>query len=106
MHYFSFAHSKAKGGKFDLAVGHGQLTVIPYINFVVLEFQMLHTKFQGHWSGGSGEEGFFKVFTIYWYGGHLGRDLHQIYKVSFPLCLEAAYDIQLKLACSFRGESL
>ena len=34
---------------------------------------MLHTKFQGHWSIGSGEEDFFKVFTIYGHGGHLGH---------------------------------
>ena len=26
---------------------------------------MLHTKFQGHWSIGSGEEDSLKVFTIY-----------------------------------------
>ena len=32
---------------------------------------MLHTKSQGHWPSGSGEEDFLKVFTIYWYGGHL-----------------------------------
>ena len=34
---------------------------------------MLHTKFQGHWSIGSGEEDFFKVFTIYGHGGHVGH---------------------------------
>ena len=33
---------------------------------------MLHSKFQGHWSTGSGEEDFFKVFTIYGHGGHVG----------------------------------
>ena len=33
---------------------------------------MLHTKFQGHQSFGSGED-FFKVFTIYGHGGHLGH---------------------------------
>ena len=32
---------------------------------------MLHIKFQGHWSIGSGED-FFKVFTIYGHGGHVG----------------------------------
>ena len=32
---------------------------------------MLQTKFQGHWSTGSGEEGFFKVSTIYWHGGRI-----------------------------------
>ena len=34
---------------------------------------MLHTKFQGHWSMGSGEEDFFKVFTIYEDGSHVGH---------------------------------
>ena len=34
---------------------------------------MIHTKFQGHWSVGSGEEDFFKVFTIYGHGGHVGH---------------------------------
>ena len=34
---------------------------------------MLHTKFQGHRSIGSGEEDFFKVFTIYGHGGHVGH---------------------------------
>ena len=33
---------------------------------------MLHTKFQGHRSIGSGED-FFKVFTIYGHGGHVGH---------------------------------
>ena len=34
---------------------------------------MLHTKFQGHRSIGSGEEDFFKVFTIYGHGSHVGH---------------------------------
>ena len=33
---------------------------------------MLHTKFQGHRSIGSGED-FLKVFIIYGHGGHLGH---------------------------------
>ena len=33
---------------------------------------MLHTKFQGHQSIGSGEE-IFKVFTIYGHDGHFGH---------------------------------
>ena len=33
---------------------------------------MLYTKFQGHRSIGSGVEDFFKVFTIYGHGGHVG----------------------------------
>ena len=34
---------------------------------------MLHTKFQGHQFIGSGEEDFFKDFTIYGHGGHVGH---------------------------------
>ena len=33
---------------------------------------MLHTKFRENWPAGSGED-FFKVFTIYGHGGHLGH---------------------------------
>ena len=34
---------------------------------------MMHTKFQGHQPFGSRGEDFFKVFTIYGLGGHLGH---------------------------------
>ena len=34
---------------------------------------MLHTKFRGNWSIGSSEEDFWRVFTIYGHGGHLGH---------------------------------
>ena len=34
---------------------------------------MLHTKPQGHWPFGSGEKDFWRVFTIYGHGGHLGH---------------------------------
>ena len=34
---------------------------------------MLYTKFQGHWSIGSGVDDFFKIFTIYGHGGHVGH---------------------------------
>ena len=34
---------------------------------------MLHTKFCGNRSAGSGEEDFQRVFTIYGHGGHLGH---------------------------------
>ena len=34
---------------------------------------MLHTKFHGNQPAGSGEEDFFKVFTIYGHGCHLGH---------------------------------
>ena len=34
---------------------------------------MLHTKFHGNRPTGSGEEGFWRGFTIYGHGGHLGH---------------------------------
>ena len=34
---------------------------------------MLHTKFCGNRSAGSGEKDFQKIFTIYRHGGHLGH---------------------------------
>ena len=40
---------------------------------------MLHAKFQDHRTSGSGEEDFFKVFTIYGHGGHLGHVTWTIY---------------------------
>ena len=43
------------------------------MNLVVLEYAMLHTKFQGHRPLGSREEKFLKDFTIYGYGGHFGH---------------------------------
>ena len=36
----------------------GQPRVIIYMNFVELESLMMHAKFQGHWTSGSGEEDF------------------------------------------------
>ena len=60
---------------------------------------MLHTKFQGHRSIGSGEEGFFKVFTIYGHGGYVGLVIQTIWKFfSFLKALEAAYEIWLQSA--------
>ena len=34
---------------------------------------MLHTKFRGNRPAGSREEDFYRVFTIYGHGGHLGH---------------------------------
>ena len=35
---------------------------------------MLHTEFHGNQPAGSGEENFYRVFTIYEHGGHLGYE--------------------------------
>ena len=52
---------------------------------------MLHTKFRENRSAGSGEEDFYRVFTIYGHGGHLGHvtrimltDFHIRVPESFP----------------------
>ena len=39
---------------------------------LVLWYPMLHAKFHGHWSTGSGEE-VLKIFNIYGRGGHIGH---------------------------------
>ena len=51
---------------------------------------MLHTKFRGNRSAGSGEEDFKRTFTLYGHGGHLGHvtsimssDFHFIVPESF-----------------------
>ena len=41
-------------------MGQGQARVIIWTTLVVLPYTMLHTKFQGHWSIGSGEEDFLR----------------------------------------------
>ena len=41
-------------------MGQGQPRVIIWTSLVVLPYMMLHTKFQGHWSIGSGEEDFLR----------------------------------------------
>ena len=53
--------------------GQGQPRVNIWTNLVVLQYLMLHTNFQGNQLFGSREEDFFKVFTIYGYGGHIGH---------------------------------
>ena len=40
---------------------------------------MIHSKFQDHRTSDSGEDDFFKVFTIYGHGGHLGHVTWTIY---------------------------
>ena len=50
-------------------IGQGQ----PRVKYDGLEFQMLHTKFNGKQSTSSRLEGFSRVFTIYGRGGHLGH---------------------------------
>ena len=68
---------------------------------------MLHAKFQDHRTSGSGEEDFFKVFTIYGHGGHLGHVTWTIYisfRSPFPMRLHIKFGFDLP--SSFRGEDV
>ena len=71
---------------------------------------MLHTKFQGHQSIGSGEK-IFKVFTIYGHGGHVGHvtqlicinfhsyspsSFHMIFGSKLPYCFWEKQVLTLK----------
>ena len=53
-------------------IGQGQPKVIIWTNSDGPKAPMLHTKAQGHWPFGSGED-FWRVFTIYGRGAHLGH---------------------------------
>ena len=46
---------------------------------------MQHTKFQDHSSIASGEEDFFKVFTIYGHGGRVGKVTQLVCINFFPI---------------------
>ena len=97
--FYLFPIQKHKGHNLTCCkIGQGQRRVIIWTNLVVLEHPMLYTNFQGHRPFGSGEEDFFKVFTISGHDGHLG---HVTWKVLFPHAMEAPYEIWLWLAKQF-----
>ena len=50
---------------------------------------MLHTKFQGHQSIGSGEEDFQVFFTIYGHGGHVGHVTQSFVSIFSPISPQA-----------------
>ena len=57
--FFAFSHTKAYVTKFDLGVKWVKVSPGHNLNnFGSTCIKMLHTKFQGHWSTGSGEEDF------------------------------------------------
>ena len=66
---------------------------------------MLHTKSQGHWPFGSGED-FWRVFTIYGRGGRLGQMTQTLRTNLFPHPTEAPYQIWLWLDKRFWRRSL
>ena len=51
---------------------------------------MLHTKFRGNRPAGSGED-FYRVFTIYGHGGHLGHVTSIMSSDFHFLVLESSY---------------
>ena len=77
-------------------IGQGQPRVIIWTNYDGLESPMLHTKFRENRPTGSGEEDFWRVFTIYGPGGHLGH-VTQMPRTNFrsPLPKEAPHKIWL-----------
>ena len=66
---------------------------------------MQHTKFQDHRSIASGEEDFFKVFTIYGHGGHVGQVTQLICIIFFPFYLELLYELLFQMTQLFLRET-
>ena len=68
--------------------------------------RMLPAKYQPNPPGGSGEEDFWKVFTIFGHGSHLEFQIKTILAIFlFPQCLDATYEIWLHLAQWFQRRS-
>ena len=68
---------------------------------------MLHAKFQDHRTSGSREEDFFKVFTIYGHGGHLGHVTWAIYiKFRYPFPRRLHIKFGFDWPSGFREEDL
>ena len=68
---------------------------------------MLHAKFQDRRISGSVEDGFLKVFTIFWHGGNLGHVTWTIYTnfgSPFPRRLHIIFGFDWP--SSFREEDL
>ena len=85
-------------------MGQGQPRVIILTTLVVLAQTMLHTKFQGHRSIGSGEEDF-KGLTIYGHSSHLG---HVTRTILIIFCSPDPWRLHMNFGynwpSSFRGE--
>ena len=88
-------------------LGQGQLSVIININFVELEYIMLHAKFQDHYDYKFCRKIFLKVSTIYGHGGHLSHVTWTIYikfLSPFPMRLHMKFGIDW--SGGFRGEDV
>ena len=85
-------------------MGQGQPKVIIWTTLVVLPYTMLHTKFQGHGSIGSGEEDFLRCYHIWAWQPCWSCDPDHLNNFSFLQALEAVYKICCNRPSSFRGE--
>ena len=67
---------------------------------------MLHTKSQGHWPSGSGED-FYRVFTIDGRGGHLGHVTRTI-STNFCSCVLRSHHMKFEFnwPSDYRGEDV
>ena len=78
-----------------------------YIHIVVLEPPMLHAKFCWNLSTGSGEEDFWRVFTIYGNGCHLGHVTWIFYThICNPFLLMLHIKFGFDWPSGFRGEDV
>ena len=108
-HFKSFPYSNALATYVDLAVkkGQGHHRVMIYIHIVVLEPLMLHAKFLWNRSTGSGEEDFWRVFTIYGHCGHLGHVTWIIYiHIDYPFLLMLHIKFGFDWPSGFRGDDV
>ena len=78
-------------------MGQGQPRVIIWTTLVVLPYTMLHTKFQGLGSIGSGEEDFL-MFLPYMGMAAMLVMWPRTFEHFFLKCLEAVYEIWLQSA--------
>ena len=108
-HFKSFPYSKCIG---DLCwpcrkKGQGHHRVMIYIYIVVLEPSMLHAKFLWNRSTGSGEEDFWRVFTIYGHCGHIGHVTWIIYiHIDNPFLFMLHIKFGFDWPTGFRGDDV
>ena len=79
-------------------IGQGQPRFIIWTNLVVLKHPMTHTKIQGHWPSGCGEEDCLRFYHIWPWRPAWSCDQDHLSQLSFPNPIEAPYEIWLWLA--------
>ena len=85
-------------------MGQGQPRIIIWANLAGPTTPMLHTKSQGYQPFGSGED-FWRVFTIYGHGGHLGHVTKTIWtNFCSPIIRRLHIKYEINWPSSFRGE--